>query len=290
LAKLNQPSSICTDEHGSIYISDYGNYRIRKINNLGVIGTFAGNGDPGWGGDGGHATNARCSPQACIRLDKYGNLYVAEWGNKVLRRINNTGIIETIAGDTSSYIHNGDNILANNSHLAPGYVIINKSGDVYVSDINNNRIRVITTDGIINTVAGNGIGSSTGDGNNAKDATVHWPSGLALDSCENLFFGQVNTPRIRKISFNPDCIPTIVKDVSTNHDVFVKLYPNPTNSNVTVEGKGIRSVAVWNVVGQLVSEQEYKKVDKVTVDVSHLPPGVYMVRVNDVWVGKVVKE
>jgi ABC-type transporter Mla subunit MlaD len=57
-----------------------------------------------------------------------------------------------------------------------------------------------------------------------------------------------------------------------------------------VEGKGIRSIAVWNVVGQVVSEQEYKKTDKVTVDVSNLPSGVYMVRVNDVWVGKVVKE
>jgi hypothetical protein len=78
--------------------------------------------------------------------------------------------------------------------------------------------------------------------------------------------------------------------MSTNYVGEVLIYPNPASGEITVECSGVTKVALCNVLGQLVYEQAYKKADKVMVDISHHPPGMYMVRVNDVWVGKVVKE
>jgi hypothetical protein len=287
-AMITQPNDICFDRHGNLYITDPANYRIRKVNTLGVISTFAGDGTSGNSGDGGPATLAKFTLIYGIKADKYDNIYVADWSDGKVRKINTTGEINTIAG-TGLLTYNGDNIPAINANIVPIRLVLNSLGELFITDYTNFRIRKIDTFGVIHTVAGNGVSGYSGDGELAINAKLNGLNGLSVDSCDNVFVSSHFT-RIRKIEFNSDCIPTSVKDENTNHNVSVKLYPNPTNREVTIEGKAISNVTVRNMMGQVVFEQAYKKSDKVMVDISHHPPGIYMVRVNNVWVGKVVKE
>jgi sugar lactone lactonase YvrE len=287
-AGILSPLAICFDNLGNLYIGEHGSARVRKVNTSGIINTAVGTATHYNSAGGGLADTTPIVGASGLCTDAAGNLYVANWHSRVYK-VNSSGIITTIVG-TGETGYNGDGGLALNAKTVPLKIVVGKSGNLFIAEYDHNRIRMVNTAGVITTIVGNGVAGFSGDGSNATDAQIYFPGGVALDSCDNLYITDTRNHRIRKIAFNPDCVPTSVKDVSTNHDVFVKLYPNPTNSNVTVEGKGIRSIAVWNVVGQVVSEQEYKKTDKVTVDVSNLPSGVYMVRVNDVWVGKVVKE
>jgi hypothetical protein len=290
-AQLKLPCELWFDKKGNLFINDAGNLRVRKVNKLGIITTVAGNGLSGWDGNGGPATAARCFPWGGVCTDDIGNIFFAELSYGVVRKVDTAGIISTIAGDTTTpHYYNGDNIPATNARIDPVSIYLDVNGELYISDYINNRIRKVGVDGIIKTVAGTGENISDGDGGLAIFAKVSRPCGLTIDTCSNLYFGQVTNPRIRKIEFNPDCIPTSVKDENTNHNVSVQLYPNPTNREVTIEGKAISNVTVRNMMGQVVFEQAYKKSDKVMVNISHLPPGIYMVRVNDLWVGKVVKE
>ncbi|MCF8448465.1 MAG: T9SS type A sorting domain-containing protein [Taibaiella sp.] len=290
-AIFNQPSCVCLGNDGSVYIGDYGNYRVRKIDLMGNVQTYAGNGLSGWGGDGGPATNAFCSPQTCIRMDRFENLYIAEWGNGVVRRVSSMGIIETLAGDTTSYSYNGDNIPAKNCHLAPAYLSVSEEGILYVSDYNNHRIRVIKKNGYIHTVSGNGTGSNTGDNGEAIAATVHLPTGQSLDSCGNLYFGQNGTPRIRKIAFNPTCAPTSIADAG-KEDKSISIHPNPATTHISITlGTAINTVVITNMLGQsFYNHTMVKSTEKAEVDISHLPPGMYLVRVNDKWVQRFMKE
>ena len=287
-AGILSPLGICIDKVGNLYVGEHVNGRVRKINTSGIITTVVGTATLYNSAGGGLADTTAIVGATGLCIDEAGNLYVANWHSRVYK-VNTSGIITTVVG-TGESGYSGDGGLATNAKTVPYAIAVDRTGNLYIAEYNHNRIRIVNSAGIITTIAGNGVSGFTGDGGDAVNAQIYFPAGVAVDTCNNLYISDNRNHRIRKISFNPDCIPTSVKDVSTNHDVFVKLYPNPTNSNVTVEGKGIRSVAVWNVVGQVMSEQVYKKTDKVAVDISNLPPGVYMVRVNDAWVGKVVKE
>ena len=214
-ATLYQPSGICFDKSGSLYIGDYGNHRIRKINASGIITTVAGNGSYGWGGNGGQATAAKITPVGEIFIDTTGNIYFTEWTYGTIRMVNTAGIILLVAGDTSSHVYNGDGIPATNAHIDPFGVAINDSGVICFSDVANNRIRLIDASGIIHTLAGTGIAGNTGDNGPADSAEIHTPNGVAIDHCGSVYLGQVNTPRIRKINF-PGTLPSISITTSTS--------------------------------------------------------------------------
>ena len=205
---LNFPGCVCFDKFGNLYVGDYGNKRIRKVNTVGIINTIAGNGMIGWSGDGGPATNAKCNPYNSMCTDNNGNLFIAEWSNYVVRKIDSFGIISTVAGDTSSYVYNGDDQIATHANMGPDYIAIGQSGNLYISDYNNNRVRWIDDSGIIHTVAGNGGMGLSGDGGLSDSAEIYGPSGITFGRCMDLYIGQVNFPRIRKVTF-PITTPTI---------------------------------------------------------------------------------
>ncbi len=279
------------DKNGDLYVCDDGNLRLRKIDKNGVISTVAGNGLPGRGGDGNLATAARCYPYDGIAKDGNGNLYFTEWTWGVIRKINAVGIISTIAGDTSGFLYNGDNMPALNARINPFFILINDQNEIIISDTYNNRIRKIDKTGIISTIAGNGIAGSNGDGGLAVLANIHHPSGMAFDSCWNLYFTQADTPRIRKIAFNPDCVPMAAKDDVTDKINGVTLLPNPTTGMVTLMTVApVHTLAIYNLLGQVVLQKSGSGKQQQQVDVSALPPGVYVVRVNDVWTARLVKE
>jgi sugar lactone lactonase YvrE len=291
-AQISVSEDLCFDKVGNIYISDKDNFRVRKIDTFGIITTVAGNGgfSATGTGDGGAATNATFNWIAGLVVDNDGNIYIADFNAGKIRKVDAvTGIITTIAGN-GNYVYVGDNIPATNAQINPIRLTFDRSNNLVIADKYNRRILRIDDDGIIHTIAGNGMSGYSGDGGPATAASFNFPAGVVYDTCGNLYIAESTNRRVRKVSFNPSCLPLGVQDMSINNVGEVLIYPNPASGEITVECSGVTKVALCNVLGQVVYEQTYKKADKVMVDISHHPPGIYMVRVNDVWVGKVVKE
>ena len=198
-AELKTPSEVTLDAVGNIYIADYDNNRIRKINSLGIITTIAGTGVGGFSGDGGQATAAKLRQPEQVVFDASGNMYIADTGNERVRKVSTAGVITTIAGIGGTGF-NGDGIPATAAQLySPEEVALDASGNVYISDYFNNRIRKVNTLGIISTVAGNGTGGFNGDGGQATDAQFNGP-GVTIDATGNIFIADYANHKIRMIN------------------------------------------------------------------------------------------
>ncbi len=200
-AMISSAQAIALDGAGNLYIADYGNSRIRKINTSGVITTIAGTGYPGYTGDSGPATAAEIDGMSGIAADNYDNVYFPDFNNMVVRKINASGVITTIAG-TGSTGFSGDGGAATAANLNKPYsVAIDGGGSVYFTDINNYRVRQINTSGVINTIAGTGIAGLSGDGGPATIAQVNDPFGISVDASGNIYVSDITT--VRKITSMP---------------------------------------------------------------------------------------
>jgi sugar lactone lactonase YvrE len=198
-AQLNGPVDVAVDSLGILYIADANNNRIRKVSAAGIMTTVAGNGTPGFGGDGGLATAAQLNGPQFGAIDSSGNLYIADFGNKRIRKVTPTGIISTAAGNGTTGF-SGDGGLATAAQLdRPQCVAVDSAGTLYISDFGNNRVRKVTPAGIISTVAGGGV-SGLGDGGLATAAQLNGPAGVAVDSAGSLYIGDYLNNRIRKVS------------------------------------------------------------------------------------------
>ncbi|RMG45824.1 MAG: serine/threonine protein kinase, partial [Acidobacteria bacterium] len=176
--------------------------------------TVAGTGEPGFSGDGGPATAARLMNPSALALDAEGNLYIADVGNNRIRRVDRaTGIITTVAGSGArGFAGDGGPATAAAFNGLRG-LAIGPSGDLFVADFFNQRVRRISADGTITTVAGNGtfnISSEQqlGDGGPASQAVVRWPIDVAVDQAGNLYIAENASHRIRRVT--PDGIITTV--------------------------------------------------------------------------------
>lgn len=216
-AQLNNPTSIAVDKSGNIYFTDLSNQRIRKINvGTGNISTIAGTGTAGFSGDGGLATAAQLNNPTGIALDTAGNVYVTDLGNQRIRKITiATGNITTIAGvGTTGFSGDGGSATAAEFNNPTG-IAVDDSGNVYVSDLNNQRIRKISkTTGNINTIAGTGVSGFSGDGGSAILAKLDGPSGISLSKNGDLLIADRNNHRIRKLyaCYDPDRPVIIASD------------------------------------------------------------------------------
>ena len=192
-AQLSFPSGVAVDGAGNVYILDAGNYRIREVSN-GIITTVAGNGTPGSLGDNGSATSAEIYPRA-IAVDSAGNLYIADISARV-RKVAN-GLITTVAGTTPGF--SGDNGPATSAQLnVPRALAVDSSGNLYIAD--GNRIREVSN-GVITTVAGNGLLGSSGDNGPAINASIEQPQALAVDSAGSLYIAEYgNVADVRKVT------------------------------------------------------------------------------------------
>ena len=276
-AKLKSPVNLCFDKFGNLYFSDGQNFRIRKIDTNGIIKTVAGQGLTGIYQDYAPATASIVYPGNGIAVDSVGILYFTETKNTI-RKVGIDGIISTIAGDTTYYIYNGDNIPATNAHLSPAYLTIGKDGLLYSSD-GNERIRQIDGSGIIHTIAGNGICCYSGDGGPATAAKIN-PTGIAFDQCGNLFFGQITNPRIRKIAFDTSChIGTTKLPETPPNDI--NIYPNPATTEISIDNiKGEVNYCVFNIIG-IIEHTGMLKSGSNRLNIKTLTKGLHLIEITD---------
>ena len=199
-AQLNHPEGLALDGAGNLYIGDVGNNRIRMVNSTsGIITTIAGNGSGGYNGDNIPATSASLNSPSGVALDAAGNFYIAEFRNHRIRKVDISGIITTVAGNgTQGY--NGDGIAATTAELnTPFGVAADSSGNIYIADTDNERIRKVGTSGIITTFAGTGTGGYNGDGIAATAAELGLPTGVAVDAAGDLYIADQSGQRVRKV-------------------------------------------------------------------------------------------
>lgn len=165
-----------------------------------VITTVVGNGTVGYAGDGTDATSAKVDSPSCLAFDVAGNLYINDQRNSCVRKVNTTGVISTIAG-TGVAGYNGDNIIADTAKLGLNWgIATDGSGNVYINDQLNARVRKVNTGGIITTIAGTGLSGFSGDSGPATAAKIGSPMGIAVDGAGNIYVGDLANSRIRKIS------------------------------------------------------------------------------------------
>jgi hypothetical protein len=236
LSTLSNPEGVTVDGAGNLYIADSGNDLIREVSaETGIITVFAGTLSGASGlcaaktdslGDGCPATQATLDAPQGSSFDVFGNLYIADTSNNRIRQVAPSGVITTFAGggvgcgaqtDTE-----GDGCSASDALLAFPYpVAFDAAGNMYIPDSSNNRVRLvaatsgaITSSSTITTFAGTGTASYTGDGGQAKSASLYAPSGVAVDPAQNIYIADTQNSAIRKVNVGTLDIETIVSDTT----------------------------------------------------------------------------
>ena len=193
-ASFNKPFSVAVDAAGNVYVGDAGNELVRKISRIGEVTTLAGNGNQG--SENGPDTAASFFSPKGVAVDASGYVYVADWGNHLIRKISPAGEVTTFAGSGMQGLANGPDTSA--SFNFPQGIAIDAAGNLYIGDSGNEMIRKISPPGGVTTLAGNGsIGSSNGIG---AAASFYNPIGIAVDASGNVFVADANNQVIRKIT------------------------------------------------------------------------------------------
>ncbi len=213
-ARLNLPYAVAADAAGNVYIAERGNHCVRKVDPEGVMTLVAGLRKPGFGGDGGKAVESLLNNPSGLALDRQGNLYIADSGNHVIRRVTPGGVIHTIAGIRPGREANsgssGDGGAALNAALnQPLLMAFDPSGNLVIADSGNRRVRRLTLSSappVLSTIAGRW--QDIGDGGPARNAGLHRPHGVAVDKSGSVFIADTGTNRIRRVS--PDGLITTV--------------------------------------------------------------------------------
>ncbi len=199
-AQLSFPDGIAFDAAGNLYFTERNAGLVRRISTTGIVSTFAGTGSPGYSGDGGPALSAQFDGPTGLTFDPAGNLYVADTGNHVVRRIAPDGTVVKVAGSGFPG-YGGDGGPAVRADLnGPEGVAVDAAGNLYIADTFNSRVRKVAPDGTMSTFAANGYPGFSGDGGPAASATLFFPTDLALDRAGNLLIADFGDSRIREVA------------------------------------------------------------------------------------------
>ncbi len=320
-ASFYYPAGMAVDSSDNLYVADYGNSKIRKITPDGTVSDFAGTGVPGAAE--GDVTTAQFNGATGVCVDSFGNVFVADYYNNKIRKIDTLGNVSTFAG--TGTIGSSDGMGATASFHYPAIVAVDSTNNLFVTDEDNHKIRKITTDGLVTTFAGNGTAGDT-DGIGFL-AQFNYPTGITVDSdaifvCDysnnkirkiNSFFYSISPPLPSGLSFDQNTgiisgTPTTISDATdytvtaynadgsssfpvnitvqaelgnSNFEIAsVQLYPNPAIDVLTVMApETISEITISNVLGQkLISKKNGASVEK--IDVSGLASGSYFAQIN----------
>jgi trimeric autotransporter adhesin len=225
-ATFDRPSDVIVDPAGNVYFGAETAQQIFKIDAITqILTSVAGNGTQGYSGDNGPATQASLNYPEGLALDTQGNLYIEDHDNNLIRKVDTSGIITTVAGnpattgqDSPAYSGDGGPATQANLALSGGGVYasydsitVDAAGDLFIGDSGHHVVREVTTDGIIHTVAGNNAlgGGYGGDGGPATSAQLNWPMGVAVDAAGDLYIADFSNNRIRKVDQATGTITTI---------------------------------------------------------------------------------
>jgi hypothetical protein len=282
-ASFHKPRGICVDTAGNLFIADPQNNVIRKIYTAGIITTVAGNNIGGFSGDGGPATIAQLNGPFDVAADAAGNLFIADWNNFRVRKVTTAGTITTVAGNGSPGA-NVDGGAATNAKVIPSGIFVDDTGNVFFSDPVNNLVRKVSTAGIISTIAGNGTAGYSGDGGMATTAELSSPYDVAANSSGNIFIADELNNRIRKI------VSSGLNVLQFKSSHASALFPNPANNELAITADYmITAISITNLIGETQHTQTPNS-EKVTMDISTLPPGIYLIKINNAEIRKFVKE
>ncbi len=196
-AQMSQPNGLAVDGSGNVYIADEGDHEVRKVSPGGMITKVAGTGEAGYTGDGGPGTAASLNWPSGVAADEMGNVYIADHGNFVVRRVDPAGVITTVAG-TKWWTPWRDGAPATDAYIGgPNTVAVGRQGDLFIAA--PGWIYKMDAAGTIRRFAGNGRQDSTGDGGPATSASLYNPFGLAVDDEGNVFVADVDNRTVRKI-------------------------------------------------------------------------------------------
>lgn len=249
---LDGPGAVCSDGGNNIYVADTVNNRVLRIPAGGVTAAAAGAGfTAGYAGDGGPAAQAELNQPSACAVDPAGNLFIADTGNNAIREVTADGKIRTVAG-TGAAGNSGDEGPATAATLhAPAGVAADAFGDVYIADTGNNRLRLITADGILHTIAGQGSAGLAGDGASALSALVNAPAGLCLDASGDVYFADRGNNRVRVlIPGTPVTAVSLAPSVAVANAASLVSASVAPGELVTITGNGIGpAVGVVGTVG-----------------------------------------
>jgi len=275
-AILDHPGGLAADAAGNVYIADYGNGRIRKVNTSGIISTYAGD-------------SLNRIGASAIKLDASGNLYFIA-NNSYVRKLDTNGAITTIAGTASHTSHTiGDGGPATDAYLnSPGDIAVDAAGNIYISDDINARIRMVNTAGIISTFAGNGVFGFSGDGGLATLAAMNTNAGINFDRNWNLLIADFGNNCIRSVS-SVESVQQI-----NNTDMGMVVYPNPCNGvftcNIPAQKNEDATITIMDMAGNKVKEIHASANNSINVKMD-VPAGIYFVVATAIegrWCSKIV--
>ena len=276
-AAIYDPHCVAIDARGTLYITDFENHRIRKVDTAGIITTIAGTGTAGNTGNNGPAVMAEVNGPYGIITDDTGNIYFADTYENIVRKIDTSGIITSFAGGAAGTAL-GDNGLADSAKIeGPACMVIDVTGNLYFTEIDNQRVRKVSiASNIITTVAGNGTLGFSGDNGLATNAELSEPTGVAIDAIGNIYISDFGNGRIRYVRST-----TAINNINSFEDnTFI--YPDPsqgvftinTTSNIRLYNEIIITNAIGEQVKKILLPNTIATNTLITVSLDQ-PPGMY---------------
>lgn len=206
-AQFCGPAAVAGDSAGNVYIADPCSSRVRKISAAGIVTTVAGGNGQGYAGDGGPASSAQLNDPEGLAVDSAGNLYIADDGAAVVRKVSTGGIITTVAGNGQQPFKPVDGVAATSIGLSGAHgVAVDAAGNVYIAEEGFARVRKVSADGTIATFAGgvpwNMTQGPMGDGGPASQASFGNLTALTTDAAGNLYIADASAGKVRKVDAN----------------------------------------------------------------------------------------
>jgi len=237
-ASFNGPSGVAVDCTGNVYVADRSNHRIRKISPTGVVTTLAGSGIYGFAD--GTGTAASFNTPSGVAVDRAGNVYVADAYNNRIRKISPAGVVTTLAGSGTAGYSNGTGTAA--SFYNPCGLAVDEADNIYVADFWNHRIRKISPEGEVTTVAGSGtVGYIDGSG---TAASLYHPNGVTIDRVGNIYIADLSNKAIRKLTIACIATPTITGNSTFCQGSYTQLTSSSPTGNLWSTGDTTNSINV----------------------------------------------